>query len=126
MNEQVRQQEAGGANSASLWIAIALVLAGIAGYYLLETQSPWLRWGSVVAGLAAGAAVFGLSAGGREFQSFLRDARSELRKVFWPSRNETWITTALVFGFAIIAGLFFWTLDLFLAWATRLLTGQGG
>jgi preprotein translocase subunit SecE len=125
MNEQ-RQQEAGGASKASLWIAIVLVLAGIAGYYVLESQSIWLRWGSVVVGLVAGAAVFFFSAAGREFQAFLGDSRNELRKVFWPSRNETWITTALVFGFAIIAGLFFWTLDLFLAWATRLLTGQGG
>ena len=35
-------------------------------------------------------------------------------------------TTAVVFGFAVIAGVFFWLLDLFLAWATRHLTGQGG
>ncbi|MEJ0100106.1 MAG: preprotein translocase subunit SecE [Pseudomonadota bacterium] len=77
-------------------------------------------------GIIAGALVFGLSASGREFGAFLQTARTELRKVFWPTRNETWITTALVFGFAIIAGLLFWTLDLFLAWATRLLTGQGG
>ena len=34
--------------------------------------------------------------------------------VFWPTKNETWITTALVFGFAILAGTFFWLLDLFL------------
>ena len=77
-------------------------------------------------GLAAGAAVFFLSASGREFSEFLQSARTELRKVFWPTKNETWITTALVFGFAVLAGTFFWLLDLFLAWATRLLTGQGG
>jgi preprotein translocase subunit SecE len=126
MNEQVRQQETGGAGSAPLWIAGALVLAGVVGYYLLDGQSLWLRWGSVVAGLVVGALVFGLSASGREFLVFLAEARNELRKVFWPTKNETWITTALVFGFAVIAGLFFWLLDLFLAWATRLLTGQGG
>ena len=57
---------------------------------------------------------------------FVLDARAELRKVFWPTRNETWITTALVFGFAAITGLFFWLLDTLLAWATKLLTGQGG
>ncbi len=126
MNEQVRQQEAGGASNAPLWIAGALVLAGVVGYYLLDGQSLWLRWGSVVAGLVVGALVFAFSASGREFGVFLAEARNELRKVFWPTKNETWITTALVFGFAVIAGLFFWLLDLFLAWATRLLTGQGG
>jgi len=125
MNEQVRQEEAGGSN-VPLWIAIALLLAGVAGYYVLAAQPGWLRWGSVVAGLIAGALVFGLSAGGRAFKQFFMDSRNELRKVFWPTRNETWMTTAVVFGFAVVAGIFFWLLDLLLAWATRLLTGQGG
>ena len=126
MNEQVRQQDAGGAGGAPLWIAIALLLAGVAGYYVLGNSNAWLRWGSVAAGLVAGAVVFFTSAGGRNFRHFLVDARNELRKVFWPSKNETWITTGLVFGFAVLAGMFFWVLDLFLAWATKLLTGQGG
>jgi len=39
---------------------------------------------------------------------------------------ETLQTTAVVFGFIVLAGFFFWVLDLLLAWATRLLTGQGG
>ena len=124
MNDD-RQQKAGGSNLL-LWVAGGLLLAGVAGYYVLEAQPGWMRWASVIAGLAAGALVFGLSAGGREFWQFMLDSRSELRKVFWPTKNETWITTALVFGFAIIAGAFFWLLDLFLAWATKLLTGQGG
>src|SRR5262245_22043452 len=128
MNEQVRQQEVGGASNAPLWMAVTLLLAGVAGYYLLDYYGlgTWLRWGSVVAGVAAGAAVFGFSASGREFGQFLVAARGELRKVFWPTKNETWITTALVFGFAAIAGIMFYLLDMVLAWATKLLTGQGG
>ena len=124
MNEQVREQETSG-SSLPLWIAIALVIAGVAGYYILGTQSALVRWGCVVAGLVAGGLVFGLSAGGRDFRQFTIDARNELRKVFWPSKNETWITTLAVFVFAVVAGLAFWLLDLFLAWATKLLTGQG-
>ena len=124
MNDD-RQQKAGGSNLL-LWVAGGLLLAGVAGYYVLENQPGWIRWASVVAGIAAGALVFGMSAGGREFWQFMLDSRSELRKVFWPTRNETWVTTAVVFGFAVIAGMFFWGLDLILAWATRALTGQGG
>lgn len=126
MNEQVRQQEAGARSSAPLWIAAVLLLAGVAGYYVLASQPGWLRWLSVVAGFLAGALVFGLSASGRDFMQFVTDSRNELRKVFWPTRNETWMTTLVVFGFAVIAGIFFWMLDLLLAWATKLLTGQGG
>jgi len=126
MNEQVRQNEAGGASNTPLWIAGALLLAGVAGYYVLDGSSAWLRWASVAAGVALAALVFFMSSNGRDFRDFLQAARAELRKVFWPTKNETWITTGLVFGFAVLAGLFFWMLDLFLAWATRLLTGQGG
>jgi preprotein translocase subunit SecE len=126
MNEQVRQAEAGESSNAPLWIAAILLLAGVAGYYVLGSQPGLVRWLSVIAGAVAGALVFGLSPRGRSFWQFVLDARNELRKVFWPTRNETWITTALVFGFTVIAGFFFWLLDLFLAWATRLLTGQGG
>jgi preprotein translocase subunit SecE len=126
MNEQVRQQEAGGNSSAPLWIAAVLLLAGVAGYYVLAGQPGWLRWLSVLGGFVAGAVVFGLSAIGRGFWQFVLDARNELRKVFWPTRTETWQTTAVVFGFAVIAGLFFFLLDTLLAWATKLLTGQGG
>jgi preprotein translocase subunit SecE len=125
MNEPVRQQDAGASN-APAWMAVTLLLAGVVGYYMLSTQPAWMRWSTVAGGLVAGALVFFLSANGRAFWQFVLDARGELRKVFWPTKQETWITTALVFGFAVIAGIFFWLLDMLLAWATRLLTGQGG
>jgi len=125
MNEQVREQETGG-GSLLLWVAIALTLAGVVAFYMLEDQPTWLRWLMVAAGVGLGALVFGLSARGRAFKQFLLEARNELRKVFWPTRQETWMTTAVVFGFAVIAGVFFWLLDLLLAWGTRSLSGLGG
>jgi preprotein translocase subunit SecE len=123
MNEQIQEQ---GGGRGGLAVAIALVVAGVAGYYVLSDQPGWLRWLSVAVGIAAGLGVFAVSATGRNFRQFVTDARNELRKVFWPGREETWKTTLVVFIFAVVAGLFFWVLDLFLAWATRLLTGQGG
>jgi preprotein translocase subunit SecE len=127
MNEQVTETGiGGGVDTAKLVSAILLVIAGIAAYYLLHAQSDWLRWLAVLAGVVLAAVVFGSSARGRAFWQFMSDARLELRKVVWPSRQETTMTTAVVFGFVIIAGLFFWGLDVFLSWATRLLTGQGG
>ena len=50
----------------------------------------------------------------------------ELRKVVWPTRDEAIQTTIAVFVFTLIMGVFFWLLDMFLLWLTRLLTGQGG
>jgi preprotein translocase subunit SecE len=126
MNEPVRQTEAGESSNAPLWIAALLLLAGVAGYYMLSGQSIWLRWGSVVAGFVVGAAVFMLSPIGRDFRQFVVDARGELRKVFWPTRQESWQTTLVVFIFAVIAGLFFWGLDSILTLVTKSLAGQGG
>ena len=126
MNEQIQEQGAGRNNGVLLGLAIALVVAGVAAYYVLASQSGWLRWLAVVAGVALGGVVFAVSGNGQEFRQFALDARNELRKVVWPAKQETWMTTAVVFGFAVIAGVFVWLLDLFLAWATRHLTGQGG
>ncbi len=127
MNDQVT--EAGtseGLDSAKLVAAILLVLGGVVAFYALHAQAVWLRWLSVAAGLALGAAVFATSAHGRAFWQFMQAARLELRKVVWPTREETAKTTMAVFLFVIVAGVFFWLLDVFLAWATRHLTGQGG
>ena len=63
---------------------------------------------------------------GAQFKEFVELARVELRKIVWPNRQETGMTTLVVFAFVVIAGLFFWGLDWALALATRYLTGQGG
>ena len=123
-DETKTQDAAGAADTAKLVIAILFVIAGIAGYYLLDNL--WLRWGSVVAGLVLGAVVVGFSGYGRRLWAFTEAARIELRKVVWPTRDETWKTTLAVFMFVTVAGVFFWVLDLVLAWATRFWTTPGG
>jgi preprotein translocase subunit SecE len=127
MNEAVPDHSAGGAaDSAKLAVAIVLLLGGIVAFYALHAQPDWQRWLAVVAGVALGIVVFGLSQRGREFFEFVIESRVELRKVVWPTRQETGMTTLAVFVFVIVAGTFFWVLDVFLSWATRMLTGQGG
>jgi len=128
MNEQAQEDNAGGngAGPMTVAVAVALLIAGIAAYYVLDTRPDWQRWGAAGLGLLAAIVVFAASPLGRRSWQFALDSRVELRKVVWPSRQETLQTTAVVFGFIVLAGLFFWVLDLVLAWATRLLTGQGG
>jgi len=123
MNETVQEQGAG-RGRGSLWLGVALALAGVVAFYAFGGLPAWQRWLMVLGGLAGGGLVFGLSAGGRDFRQFVLDSRNELRKVFWPNRQETWMTTMIVFVCTAALGAFFWVLDLFLAWATRALTGQ--
>ena len=126
MTEEIKAQDGGAANTAKLVVAILIVLAGVVGYYLLANQAAWLRWLPVVGGIILAAVVIAWSQYGTDLRQFMHDARVELRKIVWPGRQETGMTTVVVFVFVLAAGLFFWGLDLVLAWATRALTGQGG
>jgi preprotein translocase subunit SecE len=126
MTEEIKVPDATAADKAKAVVAVLLVLSGITGYYLLSAQPGWVRWLVVLAGLVLAAVLVALSAYGRGLKQFVLDARVELRKIVWPTRQETGQVTLAVFIFVIVAGIFFWLVDLGLAWATRFLSGQGG
>ncbi len=121
-----KTHDTGTADTVKLVAAAVLVLAGVAGYYILGSQAAWVRWLAVAGGIVLAAAVIALSKYGTALKQFMADSRVELRKIVWPNRQETGMTTLVVFVVLLIAGVFFWGLDLALAWATRALTGQGG
>ena len=62
---------------------------------------------------------------GKFVLSFILESRQEVRKVVWPTRDETMRTTLLVFAMVFIVGLILWLLDMFLFWGVRIITGQG-
>ena len=126
MTEDIKAQDAGTADRLKLAAAIVIVMGGVAAYYVLANQAVWIRWLPVVGSLLLAAVVVAFSRYGSEFRRFMELARIELRKIVWPTRQETLQTTLVVFGFVIVAGIFFWVLDLVLAWATKALTGTGG
>ncbi|QEI08791.1 preprotein translocase subunit SecE [Pigmentiphaga aceris] len=97
-------------------LALACVVAGIAGYYALPTSPTIARVGVIFLGLALAIAIAMFSEPGRRFISFGRDAYSETRKVVWPTRKETVTTTAAVFAFAVIMALFLWITDKSIEW----------
>jgi len=109
-----------------MMLSVVALLAGIVAFYWFEEQALPIRIAMVVVGLAAGAGLMWFTWYGREFRQFVLAARIELRKVVWPERDETVKTTYVVFGFAIVMGLFFWLLDMGLTFLTRLLGGQTG
>jgi len=125
MTDEIKVPDAGTADKAKLTVAILVVIAGVAGYYVLAGRPAWLRWTPVAGSLALAALVLAFSRYGREFRQFVELARVELRKIVWPNRQETGMTTLVVFIFVVVAGIFFCLLDLGLAWATKLITGQG-
>jgi preprotein translocase subunit SecE len=48
---------------------------------------------------------------------FFRQVRAEARKITWPSRKETWITSFMVFLMILITILFFFVVDLVTGYA---------
>ncbi len=113
-------------DTAKLAAAVALALVGFVAYYYFGDAPVALRSLGVL--VAVGIAVFvGLqSAQGQGLWRFIQAARVELRRVVWPTREETIQTTIAVLVFALIMGVFFWLLDLGLLYATSKITGQGG
>ena len=99
------------ADKLKLAAAIALVVAGLAGYYLLSASAPVLRFVSVLAGILAGAAVAWFSAPGQQFFVFAREAVAETRKVAWPTRKESLQTAGAVFAFVVVMAVFLWISD---------------
>ncbi len=113
-------------DTAKLILAIGIVVAGLVAYYYFGESSQLLRSLGVIVALGVAAFVALQSLQGQWFWKFLQAARIELRKVVWPTREETIQTTIAVLVFALIMGVFFWLLDLFLFYVTSKITGQGG
>jgi len=104
------------ADKAKLALAIALVAASLAGFYLLAKQGQIAQWGGLIAGLAAAVVVFMTSEPGKQFIAFGRDSWREVKKVVWPARKEAMQMTAYVFGFVVVMALFLWLTDKTLEW----------
>ena len=112
-------------DTVKLVFAVALLVASVAGYYYFANESVFYRaLGVIGLSLLALGVVF-TTAQGRNLWSFFKESRVEVRKMVWPTRQETVQTTLIVFALVFLVGLILWLLDMFLFWAVTLLTGQG-
>ena len=105
-----------GADKLKLFAVAALVIAGIAGFYLLAKQGAIAQWAVLIVALLAAVTVFLVSEPGKQFVGFAKDSWREVKKVVWPSRKETLQMTAYVFAFVVIMSLFLWMTDKTLEW----------
>ena len=107
-------------------ISVVFVVAGVAAfYYFSEAPLLYRVIGLVLVVLVVVGMVLTTEMG-RGVWSFVLESKQEVRKVVWPTRDETFRTTLLVFAMVFIVGFILWFLDMFLFWGVRLLTGQGG
>lgn len=113
------------ADKIKLVLAVLLVIAGVAGFYVLKDSALILRIASVLAGLVLAAVVAWTSTQGKQFVTFAQEAKDETKKVVWPSRKETVQTTGMVIVFVFVMAVFLWIVDALLVWGVKLLMGPG-
>jgi preprotein translocase subunit SecE len=113
------------ADKIKMGVAVLLVIAGIAGFYLLRDSALILRVASVLGGLITAALVAWTTAPGRVFFTFAQESVAETKKVVWPSRKETVQTTGMVLAFVLVMAIFLWIVDALLVWGVKLLMGPG-
>jgi len=109
-----------------LLLAIVILLAGIAGFYYYEAEGLLYRVLGLLAFVLVALGVVYTTHLGQSIVGFGREARAEVRKVVWPSRQETLQTTMMVIVAVIIIGIFLWLIDMVLVNAVQYLTGREG
>ncbi len=112
-------------DTAKLVLAIVLLITGVAGYHYFSTQILVYRVLGVIALSGAAIAIVLTTAMGKGFLGFLKEARIEVRKVVWPTRQETVQSTLVVVALVFLVGVILWLLDMALFWGISSLTGQG-
>lgn len=122
MNAKVESQSSG--LDGLKWIIVTLlVVAGIGGNIYYADQSLLYRVLGMVALAVAAAYVATLTAQGAAFWLLAKEARIEIRKVVWPTRQESTQTTLIVLAFVLLMSIILWGLDTLLGWLVSLVIG---
>ncbi len=108
------------------WIIVTiLVVAAVAGNWYLASINISIFYRVVGLLVLAALAIFvGLKTQkGQIFFALLKSARAEIRKVVWPTRQETKQTTFIVVVVVFITALILWGLDTLFGWLVSLIVG---
>ncbi len=108
-----------------LFFSGAFLIAGLFAFYFFSDFPLLYRVLGLVVVLVVILLLFFNTRLGRSLWAFFKESKQEVRKIVWPTRDETVKTTLLVFAMVFVVGIFLWLLDMLLFWGVRILTGQG-
>ena len=111
------------ADKIKMLLAVLILAAGIAGYYYFVDQQQVLRVVGLLVMVIVATVVALQTSAGRNTWAFAQAARTEVRKVVWPTRKETVQMTITVVIAVFIVALMLWGFDSFLAWLVQQLIG---
>jgi preprotein translocase subunit SecE len=115
-----KAEQAGGnsaADIAKLVAALLILGAAIFAYYWYNDFQTWQRLLILLGGFAVSGAIAFFTQSGRAAKDFLSESLFELRKVVWPTRQETVQTTLVIFVVVVVLSLILGLIDLLLKWA---------
>ena len=113
-------------DTVKLAAAVLVVLGGFVAYYWFADASVLLRVLGLVVALVVGVLIAFQSSQGQQIWQFIQGSQVEIRKVVWPTQQETVNTTLVVIAFTVIMAAFFFVVDFLLLNITQFFTGQGG
>jgi preprotein translocase subunit SecE len=124
MTTHTETSQSGVLDTVKLVMAAAVIIGGLYSYYYYEFELALpLRVLIVLGGTGIGITIGMMSTQGQRLWHFIQGSRVEIRKVVWPTKQETTQTAIAVFVFTLIMAVFFWLLDSGLLWLTRTLVG---
>ena len=124
MSANTEAQDSGRSLDVMKWLIVAILLvAAVVGNYFYRDVSLPLRALAVVVLIAVAGGIALLTAKGKATVTFAREARTEMRKVVWPTRQETLHTTLIVAAVTAVMSLILWGLDGILVRLVSFITG---
>ena len=125
MTTQVEETSGSPLDTVLMLLALGIVGGSIYGFYYFEADANTLvRALGVVASVVASLVLIYQTAVGKSAWSYVRGARVEMRKVVWPTRQESVQTTLLIAVIVVIVAVALWGLDAVLLWGVKALTGR--
>ncbi len=111
-------------SSLGMYFAILIVIASFASFYLdpLNLITTLFKVLFLLTGLVVAGLVFFKTPQGKRLAIFTKETKIELRKVVWPTRDETVKTTGMIMVAVVIVAIFLWIVDAFFSWMVQLLT----
>jgi|TARA_B100000953_G_scaffold186873_1_gene153847 preprotein translocase subunit SecE len=109
-------------DTLKLMASVSILFASIVSFYYFSEISVLIRALVIIFSLVISLLIFFRTQRGIIFWEFLQGSRVEMRKVVWPTKQETIQTTLTVFIFVLILGIFFWLLDFILLYITTSIT----
>ena len=120
------QTESSPMDTAKLALALTILVGSVVGFYYFAELSKLMRAGGIIAAVGIALMISLQTAKGRGLAGFVKEAQIEVRKVVWPTRQETVQTTLVVIVVVIIIAIFLWLLDMGLGAIVSTAMGQKG